>query len=87
MYRCEVAKFLYSLLHFRRNKGAFTKFIATLHHTMTYGIYLREIFDGTDFLVEQRLKDKVNTLFMVRHIVHDNPFFAIRQCNFKESLV
>ena len=87
VYRCKVAKTLYTVFHFLCYDATLFKQVATLHDTVTHCIYFVKAFDGSILRTEQGLKHEVHTFLMVGHIVHEFCLLAIGKCQLEESVV
>lgn len=85
--RSKVAKFLYSCLYLLIDDDAVAEFVASLHDSMAYGIYLVKALDSADFRIEKTLEHEVYALFVIGHIVHDLLFLTVGQRDFDESFV
>ena len=62
----------------------FAETLASVYHTVTYGIDFIQRFDSAIFGVNQRIQDKLNSYCMFRNIFFQDFLFTIRQSQFQE---
>ena len=71
MQRSEVRALLELLQHLVSQDNRLVELLATMHHTVTYGVDLVETLDDTNLRICQQREDELHTLSMLRDVVHN----------------
>ena len=87
MNGCKVTKLLNILLNLLVNNDALIIFVPSLHDAMSHGINLFQVFNSTEFRVEQALEYQTYALFMGGQVGHNLLFLSIGQLDFDECIV
>ena len=83
----QVAACLKYLEHLVGEQHALVELLATMHHTVTYGVNLLQVFDDTNLRIGEQTENELHTLGVFGDIVHDLLLLAIGQFHLDESTV
>ena len=83
----QIRALLKHLQHLVGKDHALVELLATVHHAMTYGINLAEVFDYTNLRIGEQGEDELHAFGVLGNIVHDLLLLAIGQLHLHKGTI